>query len=510
MRCAAALLVVASVLLLCAQVLGAPTNMLLNPSFETGRAAPDYWDGFGFGKRQWEFKGVDGERCVSIAGDGKDDGWWYARRWTRVGYNQMYQVSYWVREDTRGALGMVMGGLNLARHWSVPDNQWQREEYFFRSPDYLPRVEFRLWQKGASGVVYFDNVALRPAVAVHRSRGMGQYALGEGESISERRYTATHELLGKGTSDCRFLYRYTAELDHDRWVLDGTRLDEVVYHHEVRRARAADVAPVMKADALSRSYLPVRENEPNVERSVPQDSVSIEVDVARCRGTLGLQVAASPKGPWVQIASAKKPTRIKAQVPQHMLPRRDIWVRLKSLSGRRSEVTGYRYSSLLQQAEWHAPVTGETTYLTVLEQAPDVSFAVVDAGEMTPGGRGAKLLVGNDGARRQFVVAALVRKGDELVSRQEQVFWLAKGSVRLADLPYSVADGEQVLEIVCRDEETGEVLLSLESRFTPKAVQGSREQGDREPVERLPYGLRAGAVQPCGHRAERCAALTWV
>ena len=55
------------------------TNMLVNPSFESGRADPSSWDGFGFGDRNWEFQGCDGERCISISGNGMDTGWWYPR-----------------------------------------------------------------------------------------------------------------------------------------------------------------------------------------------------------------------------------------------------------------------------------------------------------------------------------------------------------------------------------------------------------------------------------------------
>jgi hypothetical protein len=434
----------------------ASTNMLLNPSFEAGRGArPDYWDGFGFGKRTWEFKGVDGERCVSITGDGRVDGWWFTRRGAKVQRNRLYQVSYWVREDARGALGLVMGGTNLTRHYAVADKQWQRQEYFLRSPDDLRNVEFRLAQKGADGIVYFDNVAMRPAVAVHRSPGAGEFALGGGESIAEHRYAATHGLLGIGTSDCRFLDRYTAELDHDRWVLNGARLDEVVYHHDVARVGPVDATAALRPDA-----------EASAARSIQQNAAAVEVDVARCQGKLGVQVAANPNGPWVQIGAAVKPGRIKADVPGFMLPKRALWVRLTSLGGRRIEVTGYRYSALLRSEEPYPPIAGETTYLTILEQAPGLDFRVLDAGEMTPGGRAeVRILIGSGGPRRRVVVAALVRKSNQVISRQEETFWLAKDSTHLAVLPYTAASGAETLEINCRDETTGEVLLLLEGRF---------------------------------------------
>ncbi len=82
-----------------------------------------------------------------------------------------------------------------------------------------------------NGDVYFDDVALRPALAVHRSQGRGRFQLGSGEILSGRRYTAVHHLDGPGSCDTRFLDSYTASFSQDRWVLDG--VDEVIYHHEV-------------------------------------------------------------------------------------------------------------------------------------------------------------------------------------------------------------------------------------------------------------------------------------
>jgi hypothetical protein len=463
MRTFAALLLLAfSLVLLRAPSEGADTNLLPNPSFEAGRGArPDYWDGFGLGKRTWEYKSVDGERCVSIAGDGREDGWWFTRRGGKVQRNRLYQVSYWVREDARGALGLVMGGINLTRHYAVADRQWQRQECFLRSPDDLRNVEFRLAQKGTDGVVYFDNVAMRPAVAVYRSRGTGDFALGDGESIAERRYVAAHDLLGKGTSDCRFLDRYTAEMDHDRWVLNGERLDEVVYHHDVAR-----LGPVDAAASLNPAV------ETSAARVIQQTAATVEVDVARCQGKLGVQVADNPNGPWLQIGAAVKPGHIKADVPGSLLPKRDIWVRLKSLGGRRIEVTGYRYSAVLRSEDPYPPIAGQTTYLTILEQTPDLDFRVVDAGEVAPGGRAeVRMVIGSGGPRRRLVAAALVRKGNYIISRQEETFWLAKDSAHLTVLPYSAATGAEMLEITYRDEKTGDVLLLLESRFAPRPAQ---------------------------------------
>jgi len=205
-----------------------------------------------------------------------------------------------------------------------------------------------------------------------------------------------------------------------------------------------------------------------VARSLPQEGMVIEMEVPRCQGVLGVQVSSSWKGPWVQIAAATKPGLIKVAVPRYMLPRRDIWVRIKSLAGSRIEVKGYRYQAMVIQKEWRGPVLGQSRYLAVVSQSPDLGFDLRDVGELIAGGRSeVSLVLVNQGARRKLAVAVLIQKGSELVSRPEEVFFLAPRGVHLVALPYAVREsGEHLLKITCRDADTDDLLLMLEGRFT--------------------------------------------
>jgi hypothetical protein len=447
---------------------GAFTNLLPNSSFESGDALPYGWDGFGAGERRWEFRGADGERCVSVSGSGRGAAWWYADCALPVQYNRLYRVSYWVRQEGTGGSRPIIAGLNLAQHYGSAGPEWERQEYVFRSPNNLPGPQFRLGQENADGKVFFDSVEMRPAVALHRSQGSGRFRLGQGETVSERRYTAVHDLAKATSNDRRFLFRYSAAFDHDRWVLE--RLDEVVYVHEVSRYGVGDVQPGARAELLTRLFYRtgVTEEPPSLNRSLLQEAATIEVDIARCDGTLLLQVSPGTSGPWIPIAETRRAGTLKVRVPGHMQPRRELAVRLQSFFARRIEITGYRYTSLLDQGEWRAPIAGESRYLALLAQSPDLGFDLRDIGELTPGGRSeVRLLLENHGPRRKVVASALVQRGNELVSRPEELVFLGARSQGLVCLPYTVAPrGEQRLTIVCRDADSGTVLLALETNFT--------------------------------------------
>jgi hypothetical protein len=274
------------------------TNLLRNPSFERGAGKPDRWDGFGFAARNWEFGGPEGERCLSVRGTGMDTGWWYATGEVPVEPNRLYRLSYWVRQDGRPHRGEVLAGLNLVNRQVAPGPEWAKEEFFFRSPLWMPDLQFRLGQRGVEGTLLFDGVALNPAVAVHLTRGIRALALGAGESVVDGRYTAVHRMSSLGTSDCRFLLEYGGRFDSDRWVLD--KRDEVVYFHKILRPGVEVLSQTMRSgfvmgvgqstgSSASGKYTStaapaVVETEPDSFRSIRQDAVMVEVAVARCEG----------------------------------------------------------------------------------------------------------------------------------------------------------------------------------------------------------------------------------
>jgi len=475
------------VLLLSAAVAGADgefTNMLVNPSFESGRADPSSWDGFGFGDRNWEFQGCDGERCISVSGNGMDTGWWFPRRWTPVEHDTLYRLSYWVRRDSAATNGAVLAGLNLVNRPASANREWQAREFVFRSPEWLPDLELRLGQARVNGKLYFDQVALHPAVAVHRSRGIGTLSLGSGESIVQGIYTAVHEMSTQATTDCRFLHHFSGHFDADRWILGG--LDEVVYRHEVRRVGVPELPHVMKAaptvgatispgpgQTLTRRPIEVTQDDPRSVTSFQQRDVAVEVFVDRCdRGRLSVDVSRSGKL-WRRIGEIDKPGVLKVALPPELAPAREVWVRLKSDYAGRIEVSGYRYTSMVEKSGAHHTVVGQSRYLAVLYSSPDLNAMLTDAGDLVPGGRcQAKVIVQNLGPRRKLRASIVIAQGDTVISKSEDAFPIGAGRAKRAYLPYEVAPhGKQTLRIIVSDTDTGKLLTLLEGRFTVPVLE---------------------------------------
>ncbi len=458
---------------------GADTNMLPNPSFEFGFGSiPQDWSGFGFAERALSGGGHGGERCATIQGTGAETSWWQPTRWQPVDYNKVYEVSFWSRAHLTRPGGALLAGLSLAGRRTAPSETWQHTRFCFRSPDYLPEREFRLGECFVDGTVYFDEVSLRPVIAIHRSRGLGRFVLGTGESITAGHYSAIHDLAGIGSTDARFLDRYTASFDHDRWVMDG--IDEVVYRHDISYFGVEDMVPNAGFSPQAMESLRVVLEDPRSLRCLLQDAAAVEITVARCDGTVSVQFTTDGKrGRWREAGVINRPTTIRIEAPRNMLPARELWVRLKSLRATRVEVTGYRYTAMVSRApsqvDRRGTVIGDTRYLTILEQDPDVTIQLVDVGELTPGGRGeVRAVIGNRRDRRRLRASVLVRTCDQLISRTEEEFALARDSQRQVSLGYQVGtEGEQTLRIALTDATTDEILGELETAFEVSSLRKS-------------------------------------
>jgi hypothetical protein len=205
-------------------------NLLPNPSFEQGAAAPEGW--YTFGAVTWDPNAEQGGRCISAAGKGDDNTWWQTGP-TPLVPGQLYCVSYSVKRAPGASDGTTIAGLASVNHDLTAGPEWQTEQFFFRSPTDLREDIFRLGQWHVNGAVQFDDVSMQPAIAVHhRPAGLG-FSLGDGEAIAAGRYTATHRLGGPGSTDCRFLESFTARFNTNRWVFSSG--SEVIYLHQLGR-----------------------------------------------------------------------------------------------------------------------------------------------------------------------------------------------------------------------------------------------------------------------------------
>jgi HPt (histidine-containing phosphotransfer) domain-containing protein len=440
-----------------------PANRLPNPSFEQGRSKPDRWLRFGLCDRNWGLHGHTGERCVSVTGDGANSGWWLATGWGRVEYNRVYRASCWARGESDVPGGEVLFGPNVVTRNYVPDSQWRRYEYYLRSPSHLPGFKFWLGQKEFKGTLYFDDVALLPVVAIHRSGGRaGVLSLGAGERLVAGEYTAVHDLDTLHTSDCRFLDSFTAELHNHRWVLD--RFDEVVYHHEISRLGMPRQTHGLRGAAAAGMQAAAVEYDARLQQSFAQARASFTVTLHSCAGG-GLLVEASRDGRnWVHIDLMEQPETRTFPVPESLLPARAIWVRLKADQAYKVEVTAYAFTSSVGGAK-DRDACGMSQYVTVYHIDPSVSVQIADLGDIRQDGRSdVDIIVRNNGDKRiRCETTGSVLRDDETESTFVTSRLIGSGRACRLCISYHVQTPEEhTLRILSRDAMSGRVLFLLE------------------------------------------------
>jgi hypothetical protein len=464
-------------------------NLLANPSLETGDKHPAGWACYGGGGQGWEVGGPEGERYVSVVGDGAGESGWYATGKGKLQPNRIYRVSLWARQEADTSGGRAEAGLTRAK-WQFPvSREWERETFHFRSADLISGLRFEVGQHQVDGALDFDDIGLYPSVPVHRSRGRGRYLLGDGESVIDRHYLARTDPASPHANDYRFLYRASANYDGDRWVMDRT--DMIVFLHQVEVAGALQPDPHVRGSITVSTgsntstgtiggtsysgWTDVTELTFKSDQShlVEQEAVTVELDVPRCEGSVLVEMAPGPNGPWLPAKAIDAPGTYAISAPKGLLiPSRTIAIRLTSLAAKRVEITGYRFHSMLVQQEARDPAYGDTHYVDILHDSPVLECGLVDMGDLRTDGRDEVCLkIANRGPRRRFVMAVTVKRGSELISREEEEFALGTNGETLRAVPYRVApEGAQTLMVTLRDAKTDELLLDLESLFV--AVKG--------------------------------------
>lgn len=421
---------------------GVDTNVLPNPSFEVGRAEPEGWTVFALGAGRWEFGGKEGQRCVSVTGNGRDASWWRPAS-APVERNALYSVAFWLRGDERARGGVAISGFeSVNRDWQAGP-EWERRRFFFRTPDPpIWRPSFRVGQWHVDGTLYFDGVSLTPALVAHRHPEDLGLPLGEGESLLAGRYRASHRLDAPGASDCRFLERFDARFNTNRWVFSGPA--EVVYRHRVGR---------------------LRHSEPSVE---------IRVNRAE-RGVL-LVEASGDGQEWTRLGEVSAVGSFAFPVLRPVAPSPEVWVRLRSEGESDLQIDGYQYTSRLEEVAWLPEAVGASHYLAVLIGGAGISAEPLDLGPLLPApGSQARFEIHNTGERRLLRVALAIARGDEIVSLSEEAVTIASGSRTRVALGYSLAaSGEHELRLTCVDVHTDELLFEAEGGFTVPALYDAR------------------------------------
>jgi len=402
-------------------------NLLANPSFEAGVDSPAGWTAFSLGGAAWEREAADGTKSVSVTGLGDDVSWWSPTAPPTLQPNRVYRLSYWLREEEEATGGTPIAGLDSVNRDTPASSEWSERAFCFRTPDVpMSRSLFRLGEWHVKGKVFFDAVTLTPAMPLHSRQSGALFELGEGETVADGRYTASHSLGGYGSTDFRCLERFTSRFNSDRWVFSGP--SEVVYRHSLGRTRQTD----------------------------PEIELNVNYWVS---GLVVVEVSADGKQ-WVKVGEAGKVGGAAFPVPSDLVPAKELWVRLSSGEGADLQVNSYTYRCRLPDADPALAVAGATSYLAVQLDSPDLTVEVGSVGALRPGGENAvELVAATTGPRRSLAVSVKLTQRGQVESAAETSVPLPSGGTRRVTIPYELrAAGPHALTIQLAEPESGRPL----------------------------------------------------
>jgi len=349
-----------------------------NPSFEEGDAGPTGWV-LSEEPGTWEAVGHTGSRCVSVGGEESAE----ANSWRQdnipVLPSTVYRFSFFARTAAETTGGCIVSGPDFCNNDTNVDQEWaQRSRVFITKPGRQSMsMRFGQWRK--TGKVFFDDVTVRPTLAVHRT--VGGLTLGEGEKTEGAAYAFAAPLAAEGSNYSRPLVDFTAAFNTNRWVFGPGNY--VTYRHEIAGAQ--------------------------------QTRASVSVRVGYYASGHCIVEASADGEEFVQIGRIGATETADCEVPAALLPAEAIYIRLRSpgeVEPREDshpgsfQVGGYEYSAQLGQAV--PDLVGSTRYLDIQQRDPRVVVAIDDLGSLMPGkGNVAKLRLRNTSDESVTVIASL-------------------------------------------------------------------------------------------------------
>lgn len=345
---------IALLVLACAAASAGADDIVPNPSFERGAgAAPTGWTLEGGGAWATDVAHT-GKRCIAVTGDGTTSSYW--RTDLKLKANAPYVVSFWLRGDRSAPDGCAISGPDFAnRDYGVP-SEWTRRESVFVAPaggDHYLR--FGHWK--VSGTVYFDDIAIHEVTPVHRRQGT--LVLGAGERIGRGAYLASPISATAGGNYHRTLAAFSAAWNTNRWRMgDGAF---VMYRHDIG--------------------------------DIVQRAAQVTVDLSYYQSGSCRVEASNDGGKFVPVGEIGEEGR-SLPLPPELFPARAVWVRLSAqqAQGREGDsdpgsfqLTGYTYRAELATAL--PDMAGETSFLKIAKQSPDLSVTVDSLGSLRPAPR---------------------------------------------------------------------------------------------------------------------------
>ncbi|MCD6351160.1 MAG: DUF4091 domain-containing protein [Armatimonadetes bacterium] len=365
------------------------TALIPNGSFEKGTGAlPEGWQVEG--KGEWVTSGAhSGRRCVALEGQKGGSVYWYTRdvKWAP---SRLYQFSFWARAQEGTTGGCLVSGpvfINDDRGYS---SWWRQERWVFLTPPRVPANAYlRVGVWSLKGKVFFDDLSLLPAQALHRR--FGELELGQGESVEGKEYRFSAPLNSFGNNYSRALADFNAGFNSNRWVFSPGAY--VIYRHEL----------------------------PGVKMTAAKVGLTLNYYV---KGTCVVEASGDGKK-WEQLGMLEGLKSAEFALPEALFPAKVVYVRLRSPGlGEKPRKDSAPGSFQVNVYDFRATLDrdlgrkeGATTFVTEqpippTQRAQGLSAKVVGL-ENTPGRRQVTLQVANRGTSAASVRAEVTLTPDE-------------------------------------------------------------------------------------------------
>jgi len=381
-----------------------------NGSFEDGVHAPSDWKLSG-GTGAWAKEALEGKRCVSVTGTGKNSNYWSTPA-KDLEPGQLYRFAFAYRTTTNARRGCVIAGPHFANRDFSASTTWKRAWVVFAAPKAGSGAYFRVGQWHRADTVLFDGVRLSDVAAVFAHSGT--MALGEGETTANRTYRFVAPLRSQFTNYSRPLVEHTAGFNSNRWVFGAGQY--VLYRHEIPGAA--------------------------------HTQARIKVNVGYyTSGELVIEAGRAPdKLTKIGRISAKGEKEFR--LPHTMLPAEAVYVRLRASGGKRRgkdsapgsfQVYSYEFTSSLSGSV--PKLRGRTQFVDVTRRVGWLDVEIESIGKVLPG-KANKLRVLLRNRRDRAVAAKVVVKltgagGAREFSALAQI--PARGAVR-REVAYDIPD----------------------------------------------------------------------
>jgi hypothetical protein len=383
-----------------------------NPSFELGEDLPTGWRLSG-GVGKWEPFGHSGRRCISVTGTGDDSNSWECESFSPKP-NATYIVGFWMMRSKEASGGTPITGFSTVNCDLPADPSWKHYRLVARTPVDRSDTVLRFGQWHLKGTVFYDDVEVLPAIAVHR-RKEGIKALGAGESISKGRYRFSMLPYWWMLDEARPLFQHTASFNTNRWVLGGPASERwqekgawVIYRHDPGY-------PILSASIRL--------------------SIGYYVD-----GELIIEASGDGER-WVEAGRFSPSGSYEFAVPTEVLPADSIWVRLRATGI--LQVDRYEVEAILGGDP--PDCRGESYYFGLEKGGDGMSGIFVTPLALTESG--VELLLENRGKGYRELISKIDSLRKEEISPGKGIrTGLEAGEKKVVEVPLpQLWDGEQIL-----------------------------------------------------------------